>query len=356
MAPLSKYLYGFVCCLCLLVGCATTPPPTPKVLNLGWYGEKLPPGMKQRLKALPGEPPLRKKDGRVTEDPREAKEYIRLRDRAVMVYLPKGHFLLGAHKWEGAAQKWEKPQLKVLLKSYYMDKYEVSQSQFEAFVEATRYKTQAEKKGKSLNWNGVKWAWIKGLSWQNPWPSELKFSSEKNHPVLHISYGDAQAYAQWAGSDLPTEAQWERAARGEDGRPFPWGQGPAGTQSRYPANYTPGRSWKYLDLDGARYTAPVDGFPEGVSPVGCFNMSGNAWEWCRDYWDPLFYKHLQDSAAKDPGALKNPFNGKPSQERVVRGGGWTPTHRDHRTTSRGKNIPTYTAGDLGFRCMVEGVE
>ncbi|RME76442.1 MAG: formylglycine-generating enzyme family protein, partial [Planctomycetota bacterium] len=236
-----------------------------------------------------------------------------------------------------------------------IDKYEITQSQFQRFVKATGYKTLAEKEGFSYQWNGREWQKISGISWKNPFPKgiaeEIYFA---RHPVVHVSWVDCVEYAKWAGGKLPSEAQWERAARGEDKRKYPWGnEWPQGT---YFANATFHRSWEYIELDGYPYTAPVGSFVTGVSPYGCMDMSGNVWEWCQDDWETLWYQRLFRESRGQQRVYENLVNQGVGKYKSIRGGGWTPTPRDFRVTSRGRNHPHYRAGDLGFRLVVPGIE
>jgi serine/threonine-protein kinase len=153
-----------------------------------------------------------------------------------------------------------------------------------------------------------------------------------DHPVVFVSWLDARAYTVWAGCRLLTEAEWEKAARGTDGRKYPWGRTEPTTDH---ANF--GRS--------RQSTMPIGQFPDGVSPYGIFDMAGNVGEWCEDVDDPKFYLS---------GPERNPRNTVQPGNRpcVVRGGGWMYDARSLRTYSRSSFHPTYRIGSVGFRCAI----
>jgi len=243
-------------------------------------------------------------------------------DGHVMVYIPAGEFLMGSD--DGLPN--EKPAHKVYLDAYWLGKYPVTLGQFRKFVADTNYVTDAEK-GKG-SWQFWKGEWVVRLdgNWKNPY-----FEQGEDHPVVSVSWNDAVEYCKWLSKKtglyfkLPTAAQWEKGARGTDGRKFPWGNDkPDGTK----ANYADINYWnKYKNArqpdkninDGYTETSPVGSYPEGASHYGLMDMAGNVWEWCFDVYDNNYYAV---SPYKNPSGP--PDTGKPDQERVNRGGGsWT---------------------------------
>ncbi|MBC7249820.1 MAG: formylglycine-generating enzyme family protein [Anaerolineae bacterium] len=218
-----------------------------------------------------------------------------------MVLIPAGPFIMGSDTDDPD----EAPQHEVDLPAFEIDLFEVTNAQFAAFVEATGYKTDAEKAGES-GWRG------------------FYTEGKDNHPVVKVSWNDAVAYCQWLGKRLPTEAEWEKAARGTDGRIYPWGN-----------EWDPARLNSYQS--GYRGTTPVGSFADGVSPYGVFDMAGNVWEWTSDWYLPYPGSDYQD-----------PYFGEVNK--VTRGGGWFEEPPQVRTSNRNCTAPTAANDDLGFRC------
>jgi len=218
-----------------------------------------------------------------------------------MVTVPAGSFIMGCDTGELD----EQPPHEVDLPAFEIDQFEVTNADFARFVEATGYQTDAEKEGLSRNWRDA----AKG---------------KDDHPAVYVSWNDAQAFCQWLGKRLPAEAEWEKAARGTDGRLYPWGN-----------DYDPS---KLNGKDsGIRGTAPVGSFPEGVSPYEVFDMAGNVWEWTADWYEPY------------PGCtFQSDYFGQ--KYRVLRGGGWFETAEWVRTAVRNANSEIAANDDLGFRC------
>jgi formylglycine-generating enzyme required for sulfatase activity len=215
-----------------------------------------------------------------------------------MVYVPAGEFTMGSD--EGGED--EHPVHTVYLDAFYIDETEVTNVQYQECVEV-----------------GVCDA---------PMDTSYYGSADyAQHPVVYVSWSDADAYCRWAGKRLPTEAEWEKAARGTGGRTYPWGEG--------------------IDCDHAQYegcgggTAPVGSKPEGVSPYGALDMAGNVWEWMADWYDEDYYSQSPE---------RNPPGPDSGRYRVVRGGSWDNAQRHARCTSRDGYGPRLRDNRMGFRC------
>lgn len=226
-----------------------------------------------------------------------------------MVLIPAGPFTMGQ---DGSKPK-NGPAHEVDLPAYEIDRFEVTNDEFARFVEAAGFVSYAEENS-SKNWRDA---------------AEAKGG---NHPVVYVTWNDAKAYCEWAGKRLPTEAEWEKAARGEDGRVFPWGNDFPGADVDQFGNFYE---------TGLRSTFPVGGFEKGASPYGLYDMAGNVREWVEDYF--LAY----------PGAAADadPFFGEAN--RVNRGGGWFDGEDGELVTTYNRNAgppDTSANDDIGFRC------
>ncbi|MBU3064288.1 formylglycine-generating enzyme family protein [Nocardia sp. NEAU-G5] len=274
-----------------------------------------------------------------------------------MVALPGGEFAMGTADPIGYPGDGEGPVRQVRLSPFLIDAAVVTNDQFARFVDATDYRTEAERFGWSYVFAGFLpavlrresprpertpwWCGVSGARWDRPEGPDSDLAGRGNHPVVHVSWNDADAYARWAGKRLPTEAEWEYAARGGlAGARYPWGDelDPGG---EYRCNIWRGSfPSKNTAADGFRGTAPVDAFePNGF---GLYNMCGNVWEWCADWFSP---EHRPDSI--DP---TGPVAGR---DKVIRGG----SHMCHesycfryRVAARSANSPDSAAGHTGFRC------
>ncbi|MDP6598855.1 MAG: formylglycine-generating enzyme family protein, partial [Candidatus Poribacteria bacterium] len=258
-------------------------------------------------------------DKLVEEKPKKLPDKITWqKDGSKMVLIPGGSFQMGDHldKMKAAL-----PVHKVKLDGFYMDSHEITVGQFKRFLKQSGYKPEAVKAGWDINklWNEVK-----------------KWSPTDEHPVVYVSWNDATAYAKWAGKRLPTEAEWEYAARGgRVGKRYPWGDDHK--VARDYANYqgTGGKDkW-------GRTTAPVGSFKP--NDYGLFDMSGNVWEWCQDWYGSDYY-------SKSPA--KNPPGPGTGRSRVLRGGSWLNRSTSYlRVAYRLSNLPTGRNNDCGFRCV-----
>lgn len=260
---------------------------------------------------------------------------------------------------EGYPADGETPVHEVVLRPFHLDATAVTNASFAAFVKATGYLTEAERFGSSAVFcaaftgdprlvlgraEGAPW-WlaVQGASWRHPEGPTSGINDRQNHPVVHVSWHDAQAYCAWTGKRLPTEAEWECAARGGlPGRRFSWGDelSPGG---RWPVNIWQGR-FPRLDTaeDGFAGTAPVKSYR--ANGYGLWQMAGNVWEWTADWFSPTYY--LESPREDPPG----PASG---QARAMRGGSYlchaSYCHR-YRVAARSSNTPDSSSGNLGFRC------
>ena len=288
---------------------------------------------------------------------------IRPADGMVMVYVPAGEFKMGAPglewiRWPQSRRELKRmyytpfvftdeiPQHIVYLDAFWIDRTEVTVAMFRTFVETTGYITTAEKQGWGKPWTDgpkeLEWPKVKGTDWQHPYGPES--AAEDDHPVTQVSWEDAAAYCKWVGGQLPTEAQWEKACRGTDGRMWPWGNTFDGTLVSSCDAQCPIERWKDDSFDdGCAFTAPVGSFPAGASPYGALDMAGNLWEWVADWYKEDYY---HDSPYKNPSG---PASGT---LRAMRGGSWYDTDVWVTCTVRHQNPPWDRYSDVGFRCIV----
>ncbi len=253
-----------------------------------------------------------------------------------MVRVPAGPFLMGTAEGEPS----EGPPRTVRLKAFWIDRLEVSNAAFAAFVAATGHRTSAERRGTGWVWDG-RWREVAGADWRHPHGSASSLAGLERHPVVQVSWEDAKAYCGWRRARLPTEAEWEKAARGTDGRPYPWGWAPPREGTRVRASYGSEVCCRADAADGYLTTAPVGAFPAGRSPYGAEDMAGNVWEWVEDWFAPDFYRRAPS---------EGPLNRTPSGQKVIRGGGWGNNPYCLRVTYRHANPPDYSLDMVGFRC------
>jgi formylglycine-generating enzyme required for sulfatase activity/ABC-type sugar transport system substrate-binding protein len=272
----------------------------------------------------------------------------------VLVSVPEGNFQMGTSEEQKAnllsagvksdSISMEFPQHQVWLDSFWIDQTEVTNGQFDLFVKDTGYKTDAEKSGKSwvFNLDSQSWEEKEKADWMHPRGPYTNITNLEKHPVINVSWNDAAAYCKWAGRRLPTEAEWEKAAKGTDNRAFPWGdQQPDGNLVNMADNNLPA-DWSDKNIDDAfQYAAPVGSFPAGASPYGALDMAGNVWEWTNDWYEIY--------AGEDQ---RNPSGATTRQEHVERGGGWFNTWLQMRASARDKFSPDHTDTNGGFRCAL----
>jgi formylglycine-generating enzyme len=228
-----------------------------------------------------------------------------------MVLISAGPYLRGTT----AGGYDELPERQIYLDAYSIDRYEITNHQYQAFVAATGHRKAAPPSRYAKNLTAMR-----GV----------------NQPAVYVSWDDAEAYCRWKGKRLPTEAEWEKAMRGKDGRLWPWGN----DHDRLGANWASAK-------DGFEFTAPGGSFPRDVSIYGVADGAGNVMEWVADWYAEDAYRESND---------RNPKGSEHGIYKVLRGGGYTSTGKDVRITSRSRMIPDFRDETIGFRCAVSGGE
>jgi len=260
-------------------------------------------------------PGIRRADGK----------YFSEKDGMQLVFVPAGKFRRGSP----TGNYNERPAHEVYVDAFLIDVHEVTNAQFKRFVQDSGYRPKGP--------------WKRGYG-----------PGQHDYPVRFVTWHDAKAYAKWAGRDLPTEAMWEKAARGESGFIYPWGH-----------------QWKKgaarVDLDVSAGPCAVGSFPQGASPYGCLDMGGNVWEWVNDWYDRYYYENFQgdvparnpqgppDGAPPEPRFVKSNTAGgnERSTRKVIRGGGWVKSGKENlRCAKRSWGNPRYWLNDTGFRCAI----
>lgn len=278
-----------------------------------------------------------------------------------MIALPGGEFMMGSEDPLSYPADGEGPVRGVTVSPFLIDPCAVTNEQFAAFADATGYETDAERFGWSFVFGGLLpddfpptrgvadapwWRQVMGADWRHPEGPESDLATRSDHPVVHVSWADASAYAAWAGKRLPTEAQWEYAARGGlEGARFPWGDDlePGGEhrcnvwQGTFPSDNT--------NEDGWYSTCPADAFPP--NGFGLHNTIGNVWEWCADW----FGVEADGRSGTDP-------LGPPDGDLMVMKGGSFLCHKSYcaryRPAARMSSSPDSSASNVGFRCVAPG--
>ena len=299
-----------------------------------------------------------------TSDPPAPDEFSRVTVAPLdgMKRIPGGEFIMGTDGAYGFPADGEGPAHPVVLEPFHIDAACVTNEQFNTFVNAAGYKTESERFGWSFVFFGHLtpaqrtpaaratvlgsewWCRVEGATWRHPEGPGSNIKQRWAHPVVHVSWNDARAYAAWAGKRLPTEAEWECAARGGlvQNR-FPWGDElePGGRhamnvwQGIFPSHNT--------GADGHQGTAPARSYK--ANGHGLYQMTGNVWEWCWDWFDATYYQN---------SPRENPTGPMAGERRVMRGGSFL-CHASYcnryRTDSRSANTPDSATSNLGFRCV-----
>jgi formylglycine-generating enzyme len=308
-----------------------------------------------------------------------------------MVWIPEGAYLMGTNDKESFPN--ERPAHLVQVNGFWMDQHDVTNAEFSKFVEATGYVTTAERK---IDWEDLKkeappgtpkpdasalapgslvftptagpvplndllawWRWVHGANWRHPEGPESSILGRENHPVVQVSWHDAVAYAQWAGKRLPTEAEWEFAARGGlESKRYVWGDDfkPGG---KYMANTWQGQ-FPVINTaeDGFVGTSPVGAFP--ANGYGLYDMAGNVWQWCSDWYRvDTNIEAASKNVCRDPrGPTESYDPGDPySPKRVVKGGSFlcNPSYcESYRPSARRGTPPDTGSSHTGFRCVNSG--
>jgi len=279
-----------------------------------------------------------------------------------MILLPGGKFLMGSDDKEGFPADGEGPVREVNLDAFYIDEAPVTNLQFTAFINDTKYVTEAERYGWSFVFYHLlsekekekdyqvaaptPWWWaVPGATWKTPEGENSNIDDRMDHPVVHVSWNDAIAYCQWSNKRLPTEAEWEYAARGGlIQKKFPWGD-ELMPNGEHRCNIWQGTFPEFNTLeDGFLGTAPAISFTP--NNYGLYNTSGNVWEWCNDWFSTNF--HINAAKHNPEGPLQG-------QAKVMRGGSFLCHYsycNRYRVAARSSNTPDSSTSNIGFRCAM----
>ncbi|MFO1062087.1 MAG: formylglycine-generating enzyme family protein [Dongiaceae bacterium] len=302
-----------------------------------------------------------------------------------MLWIPGGTFRMGSEDFYPE----ERPVHEVRVDGFWMDRYAVTNERFAAMVAATGYVTVAERPLDPADFPGLPaeklragsmlfrpaagpvdlhdyslwWAWVPGTSWRHPLGPDSSLDGMERHPVVHVAYEDAEAFARWAGAALPTEAEWELAARGGlDGKKFTWGDEDFPGGKPMANNWQGEFPWQNLLIDGYAGTSPVGAFPP--NGYGLCDMAGNVWEWTSDWYVP---RHADDGAKPcctpriNPRILSPDKSYNPRQpqfripRKVVKGGSHlcAPNYcLRYRPAARQPQMIDTGMSHIGFRCIV----
>jgi formylglycine-generating enzyme required for sulfatase activity len=258
----------------------------------------------EERRKLAQQPAILEARARAYEAPRRQFEEIKGKDGAPMVLIPAGEFTMGSE--DGSSD--EKPVHRVYLNSYYLDRYEVTVGRYAAFLTATGNK-------RPLKW------------------SDADMPADSDRPVIGVDWDDANAYCQWADKRLPTEAEWEKAARGPEALKYPWGsEEPLAVHAHF---------GKCCEWNGYKTVQPVGSMEAGMGPYGNYELAGNVWEWVADWYEKDYYESSPN---------RNPAGPPKGKKKVFRGGSWYYVPFKIRITDRAYDAPSYRDVILGFRC------
>ena len=303
-----------------------------------------------------------------------------------MIYIEGGEYMMGSQDANGRSDEY--PQHAVQVSGFWMDATEVTNAQFRKFVEATGYVTTAER---APDWEELKkqlpagtpkphdsilvaaslvftppsqkialqnvgqwWSWVKGASWKAPRGDGSSIEGKDSFPVVHISWEDAHAYARWAGKRLPTEAEWEYAARAKGKNIlFPWGNEPI--EKGTPKANTWQGSFPDLNTNWDQFANVAKVASYRPNEVGLYDMAGNVWEWCADWYDAAHYQGAKGKSIDPVGPSRSNDPMEPTvPKKVVRGGSFMCNESycsGYRVSSRMKSSPDSGMENTGFRCV-----
>ena len=282
--------------------------------------------------------------------------------------VPGGRFAMGDAHGEGLAPDGETPVHAVAIDGFAIDETTVRNRDFAAFVDATGHRTTAEVTGSSTVFHALVapddpaivgssvdapwWLAVAGADWRHPAGPTSGLDGLDDHPVVHVSFDDAIAYCAWAGRGLPSEAQWEMAARGGlPGARFPWGDERAPDGRAMCRIYTPSFWGAPFPAEAGTHVGVAPTLPASALPPNGFGLRqviGNVWEWCADRFDPRYYRRSPDV---------DPTGAERGGARVLRGGSYLCDDswcRRYRVAARSHSTPTSTAGNVGFRTVARG--
>lgn len=319
----------------------------------------------------------------------ESEAILLLKASPNMLWVPSGTFRMGSEDFYPE----ERPVHEVHVDGFWMDRSPITNDLFSSFVDATGYTTLAERELNPADFPGAPaenlvpgsmvfrktpgpvdlknyvnwWAWVPGTSWRRPFGPHSSIDGMEQHPVVHVAYEDATCYATWAGKELPTEAEWERAARGGlERKGFTWGDEEL-PNGKAMANYWQGEfPWQNKTLDGFEGTSPVGTFPP--NGYGLFDMAGNVWEWTSDWY---VHRHLDGIVKSCCGPAINPRIASPHMSydprqpqfhiprKVVKGGSYlcAPNYcLRYRPAARQPQMIDTSMSHIGFRCIIRAGE
>jgi len=288
----------------------------------------------------------------IISNPTQFNKTITVGDGSILVNVPEGEFLMGltadqlnailriCPNCNPAELVDTSPQRKIYLDSYWISQNEITNQQFARFVAATGYQTTAENKGGGYVYSPIideKPPYINGADWQHPFGPTSNIIGREQNPVVQVSWDDASAYCIWAGMRLPTEAEWEKAARGEQGQLFTWGNSPPNSNL---LNYN---HENHGPINVASYSA-------SLSPYGLYDMAGNVWEWVSDFYLDTYYQQMPD---------RNPTGPTSGEGHPFRGGSWASDYDGNlilvTTVYRLWNYSNNRSNVIGFRCAMDGM-
>ncbi len=240
------------------------------------------------------------------------------KDGAPMVLVPAGSFPMGVPPGDRDGGRDEYPRHEVHLDDFYIDQYEVTNGRYLKFVKATDHRVPQNPKNPT----------------RNLWEGDRISESLADRPVINVDWYDADVYCRWAGKRLPTEAEWEKAAKGQNDRRFPWG------------NVEP--TAKHLNYNqpwiGEKTLMPVGSYEAGKSPYGAYDMAGNVWEWVADWYDARYYEKSPEN---------NPTGPESGTKKIIRGAGWQNETPSVRIFTRVDSDPLVRNESTGFRCAAD---